>query len=268
MTSNRILLVSPEMFPYTDFSDQSHIIRELALNLQGKGAEVRVFMPKFGPIKERKHRLHEVIRLSGLNISIGRDNNPLIIKVASLQTAKIQVYFLDNEEFFDRKFYYYDAQNKLYSDNDLRMIFFNKGVMELLIKLGWIPDVIHCHGWMSSLVPLFAKTTYKNEPSVKNVKILYSLFEDEIIQEFGADFDKKAHIIIGDDPELKYLKKPKTEELFKVGVKYADGLVVCSDKSNKEMDTYIKGQTKPHIHINKNEDEENYKKYFDLIKTL
>jgi starch synthase len=268
MTSTRILLVSPELFPYTDFSDQSQIIRELALNLQNKGAEVRVFMPKFGPIKERKHRLHEVIRLSGLNISIGRDNNPLIIKVASLQTAKIQVYFLDNEEFFDRKFYYYDENEKLYSDNDLRMIFFNKGVMELLIKLGWIPDVIHCHGWMSSLVPMLAKTTYKNEPSVKNVKLLYSLYEDQIKQEFGVDFDKKAHINIANDPDLSFLKKPKTEELYKAGVKYADGLVVCSAKTNKEFNTHLKEQSKPYIHINNNEDEENYTKYFDLIKSL
>jgi starch synthase len=268
MSPIRILLVSPEMFPYTEFSDQSNIVRNLALNLQSRGAEVRVFMPKFGPIKERKHRLHEVIRLSGLNITIGRENNPLIIKVASLQTAKIQVYFLDNEEFYDRKFYYYDAQGKLFSDNDLRMIFFNKGVMELLIKLGWIPQVILCHGWMTSLVPFYARNNYKNEPAVKNVKIAYSIFDDDIKQQFSADFDKKAHVNIKDNPELAFLTKPNSADLFKAGTQYADGMVVCSSKSTKEMEAYVKQQSKPVHFINKEENEEKYDKFIDFLKSF
>jgi starch synthase len=128
-------------------------------------------MPKYGTIKERKHRLHEVIRLSGLNITIGRNNNPLIIKVASLQTAKIQVYFLDNEDYFKRKYFLNDENGDFFKDNDDRVIFHNKAVIELLMKLGWKPDVIHCQGWMSGLIPMYARTLFRSEPVVKDSKM-------------------------------------------------------------------------------------------------
>jgi len=267
MENKKILIVTHEMAPYTDVNEQSQFVRDLALNLQKKGMEVRVFMPKFGPIKERKHRLHEVIRLSGLNITIGRENNPLVIKVASLQTAKIQVYFLDNEDYYLRKYYFFDGNNKFYKDNDKRVIFFNKGVLELLIKLGWSPDVIHCQGWACSLVPMYTRTLYKMEPSVKNLKLIYSHFEDGISQPLGEDFDLKAHLN-GVDKELGFLKKPTVDELFKVGVNYSEGVAFTSQKISKPPEKYIAETKKPFIYYKNNQPNEFYKQYIELIKNL
>jgi starch synthase len=264
MTNIKILIITPEMFPYTDLSEQSQFIRDLALNLQKKGAEIRVFMPKFGPIKERKHRLHEVIRLSGLNITIGRNNNPLIIKVASLQTAKIQIYFLDNDDFFQRKSYYHDSQKKFFKDNDERLIFFNKGTMELLIKLGWIPDVMHCQGWMSSLIPIYAKTIYKNEPAIKNVKMIYSVYDDGYKNNLGADFHKKAHINISTEKGLEFLTKPDVCDLYKAGVHFADAVVFSGTQHNNEVDDYVNEIQKPAINI-RNSQEDIYEKYLKLV---
>jgi starch synthase len=267
MTNIKILIITPEMFPYTELSEQSMFIRDMALNLQKKGAEIRVFMPKFGPIKERKHRLHEVIRLSGLNITIGRNNNPLIIKVASLQTAKIQIYFLDNDDFFERKSYFHDGQKKFYKDNDERLIFFNKGTMELLIKLGWIPDVMHCQGWMSSLIPIYAKTIYKNEPAIKNVKMVYSVYEDGIKNSLGSDFHKKAHINISSDKDLEFLVKPDVSDLYKAGVNFADAVVFSSPQNNKEVESYVHETKKPTLNLRNNQ-EEIYGKYLELVSDL
>ena len=268
MENKKVLIVTHEMAPYTELNEQSQFVRDLALNLQKKGMEVRVFMPKFGPIKERKHRLHEVIRLSGLNITIGRENNPLIIKVASLQTAKIQVYFLDNDEFYERKYYFFDGSNKFYKDNDKRIIFFNKGVMELLIKLGWSPDVVHCQGWACSLVPVYAKTLYKIEPSVKNVKMIYSHFEDGIKQVLGEDFDQKSHLAGMLEPDIAFLSKPSSDEMYKAGVKYADALAITSQKVSKGPESFIKESKKPFIYFKNSESNDFYKQYAELVKTL
>lgn len=268
MESKKILIVTNEMAPYTEINEQSQFVRDLALNLQKKGMEVRVFMPKFGPIKERKHRLHEVIRLSGLNITIGRENNPLIIKVASLQTAKIQVYFLDNDEYYQRKYYFFDGQNKFFTDNDKRVIFFNKGVMELLIKLGWSPDVVHCQGWSCSLVPAYSRTLYKMEPSVKNVKMIYSYFEDNVKQVLGEDFDQKSHLTGLLEPEFSFMGKPTCDEIYKAGVKYADGVTITSQKVSKTQESYIKESNKPFIYFKNSEPNDFYKRYIELVKTI
>lgn len=257
------MIVCHEMAPYTELSDQSDFIRDLALNLQRKGAEIRVFMPKFGLIKERKHRLHEVIRLSGLNITIGRDNNPLIIKVASLQTAKIQVYFLDNEDFFKRRYYFEDGSSKLFEDNTERMIFFNKGVIELLIKLGWIPDSIHCQGWMSSLIPVYARTLYKNEPSLKNVKINYSVYDTGFKQDLNADLIEKAHL--QSDGIVDYLQKPKAEEMYIAGASYSDKIVISSPGFEKKKIDDLKKLNKPLLNIDDTQGDEFFDKYFDHI---
>lgn len=262
MAVQKILLVSHEMAPYTDITAQSEFLKELAINLQGLDAEIRVFMPKFGSIKERKHRLHEVIRLSGLNITIGRNNNPLIIKVASLQTAKIQVYFLDNEDFFKRK-QYFDKDGKLFDDNAERSIFFNKGVLELLVKLGWIPDVIHCQGWFSGLIPYYARTMYKNEPALKNVKLIYSHMNDDINQKFDADFATKAHID-KEEAGQDYFKSPSSGSFYKIGAKYADQVVLTDDCQDEERE-YVKRLGKDVLEIKNYEDPEIYEKYFELL---
>ena len=155
MNKKRILIITQEMKPYLILSEIAKIANSLPVKLQEQGMEIRVLMPKFGSINERRHRLHEVVRLSGINIIIDNDDFPLIIKVASLPGARLQVYFLDNEDFFRRKNVFADDDNKFYEDNAERMIFFCKGAIETIKKFGWPPDVIHCHGWMTSLIPLY-----------------------------------------------------------------------------------------------------------------
>ena len=170
MSKKRVLIVTHEIKPYLILSEISKLVHSIPMYMNSKGLEVRVLMPKFGVINERRHRLHEVVRLSGINIIIDDDDYPLIIKVASLPGARLQVYFLDNEEFFKRKTVFKDEENKVYDDNAERMIFFNKGVMETIKKFGWPPDIIHCHGWMTSLIPLYMKTAYKKEAIFHNTK--------------------------------------------------------------------------------------------------
>ncbi len=263
MGSKKILVVSHEMSPYTDLTSLSDVVRDLAVNLQKDGGEIRVFMPKFGMIKERKHRLHEVIRLSGLNITIGRENNPLIIKVASLQTAKIQVYFLDNSDFFQRKYYFADDKGKSLPDNDNRMIFFNKGVLELLFKLGWIPDLIHCHGWFSSLVPFYARTAFKNEPALKHSHIVYGYHHTDYEEQFKTGFVKKGHLTGGGN--YPFLDKPKISQLTKLGIDHADSVIVTSEHVPNEIMSNIKESKKTFLDGSKIEGDELFLKYQETI---
>jgi starch synthase len=170
MPKKKVLIITQEMNPYTAISEISEIARRLPQYVQQKGMEIRVLMPKFGTINERRHRLHEVVRLSGMNIIVDDDDFPLIIKVASLPGARMQVYFLDNEDFFRRKSVFTDDEGEAFDDNEDRMVFFCKGAIETVKKFGWPPDIIHCHGWMTSLVPLYIKKAYKNEPLFRDSK--------------------------------------------------------------------------------------------------
>ena len=178
MAKTKILFIAHEMSPFLELTKIAKITRQLPQAMQEKGFEIRILMPRFGNINERRNRLHEVIRLSGMNIVINENDNPLIIKVASLPTARMQVYFLDNEEYFQRKQVFRDAKEKFFDDNDERMIFFCKGAIETVKKLGWMPDVVHCMGWMSSLVPMYLKTAYREDPMFKNTKVVYSVYEN------------------------------------------------------------------------------------------
>ncbi|KAA3633261.1 MAG: starch synthase, partial [Bacteroidetes bacterium] len=172
MSKKKVLIVTQEMQPYTALSEVSEIARKLPQYAHENGMEIRLLMPRFGVINERRHRLHEVVRLSGMNIIVDDDDYPLIIKVASLPEARIQVYFLDNEDFFKRKAMFEDEDGKPFEDNMDRMVFFCKGVIETVKKFGWPPDIIHCHGWMTSLIPLFIKEAYKTEPLFQHSKVV------------------------------------------------------------------------------------------------
>lgn len=190
----RILIVTQEMKPYTNLSEMSGAANRFSQFLQENGMEVRILMPRFGTINERRHRLHEVVRLSGMNINVDDDDYPLIIKVASLPGTRMQVYFLDNEELFKRKHVFANKEGELFEDNLDRTIFFNKGVIETVKKFGWAPDVVHCHGWMTSLLPAYLKTQYKNEPIFQNASFVYSAYPNEGIDEsFAANFSAKAN---------------------------------------------------------------------------
>jgi len=171
MEKKKILFVSQEITPFLPKSDLSTTARKLPQGVQEGGKEIRVFMPRFGVINERRHQLHEVIRLSGMNLIVDDLDHPLIIKVASIPTARMQVYFIDNEEYFKRKGVFTDSKDNEYEDNDERSMFFCRGVLETVKKLGWKPDVIHCHGWMTSLMPMYVKDIYKNDPHFSDTKV-------------------------------------------------------------------------------------------------
>ena len=192
MANTRILYVASEIEPFLKLSDVADFVRKLPQDMQEKGMEIRILMPRFGVINERKNRLHEVVRLSGTNIPVGEEERPLIIKVASIPAAKLQVYFIDNEDLFKRKFVFHDKTENWYADNDERSIFFCKGVLETVKKLGWAPDIVHCNDWMTGLIPLYLKTTYKEDPIFQKAKVVFSAYDNKFPEAFTAETPAKA----------------------------------------------------------------------------
>ena len=246
MSKKRILFVTQEMNPYTNLTEVSKVLRKLPQYTQDSGMEIRVLMPRFGVINERRHRLHEVVRLSGMNIIVDDDDYPLIIKVASLPGARLQVYFLDNEEFFKRKFMFEDADNKPYEDNQDRMVFFCKGVIETVKKFGWPPDIIHCHGWMTSLVPFYIKTVYKDEPLFKKTKVIYSVYNNSLEETFDKKFLEKASINNLEPADLaSYVNGRNGIKLHKGALEYADAVIKGSSKYDAALKKEIGATHKP-----------------------
>ena len=234
MSKKRVLFVTQEMNPYTTISEISDIVKSLAPLAHGKGMEVRVLMPKYGNINERRHRLHEVVRLSGMNIIVDDDDFPLIIKVASLPGARLQVYFLENEEFFKRKFVFDDEDGNAFEDNQERMVLFCKGVIETVKKFGWAPDIVHCHGWMTSHVPFYLKSVYKNDPIFENATIVYSAYKNNYEKTFNSKFFELAAINNLDEEDLSVFKDKKNVKLINGGMKYADAIVKGTESLPKD----------------------------------
>lgn len=240
-TKKRVLIVANDLSPYVELTDFAHILNKLAIATFDAGIEVRVIMPRFGVINERRHRLHEVVRLSGINIIIDKDDYPLIIKVASLPNARLQVYFMDNEDYFKRKHLFRDENEKFFDDNAERMIFFCKSALETVKKFGWPPHVIHCHGWMTSLVPVFLKTAYKKEPVFNYSKTIFTAENDQFKEKLHTDFIKKA--LISNEIKEKDLElfKPLTNTALTLGAaKASDVVVLGEEKLKKEIADEIK----------------------------
>jgi starch synthase len=235
----KVLFVSSEMSPFLEESPVSTIARHLPQAIQSHQNEIRVLVPRFGVINERRNRLHEVVRLSGINISIGDNDNPLVIKVASIPGTRIQVYFLDNEDFFHRKHVYKNDKNEFFKDNDERTIFFCKGVLETIKKLGWAPDIIHCQGWMTGLIPLYIKTLYKDEPVFKNSKVIYSVFNEAKNESLGKDFAEKASLNELGDNDLKCYDTADFNGLHIGGINYSDAVIKCADNLDPEIEKHI-----------------------------
>ncbi len=227
--SHKLLYVTQEMNPYTTVSEISDIVRQLSPAMKDKGMDIRILMPKFGNINERRHKLHEVVRLSGMNIIVDDDDFPLIIKVATLAPYRLQIYFLDNEEFFKRKSVFLDDDEVAFEDNAERMIFFCKGVLETLKKFGWAPDIIHCHGWMTSLIPLYLKKVYNNEPIFEDSKIIFSAFENETDDNFKSRFLSKATINEMDESDLSDYLDNEDLSLNKGAMAFSDAVVIGSE---------------------------------------
>ena len=240
-TKKRVLIIANELSPYLEFTDFAQVLNKLAIKTFDSGIEVRVIMPRFGLINERRHRLHEVVRLSGINVIIDKDDYPLIIKVASLPSARLQVYFMDNDDYFKRKSAFRDEQDGFYDDNAERMIFFCRSALETVKKFGWPPHVIHCHGWMTSLLPLYLKTAYKKEPVFGYSKVIYTAQADQFKEKLNPNFTKKALI----NNEIK----EKDFDAFKEGTnlaltlgasKAADVVIFGSEKLDKKVADEIK----------------------------
>ncbi len=235
MEKKKVLFISQEIAPFLPKSEVSSTVRNLAQGIQEGGKEIRVFMPRFGVINERRHQLHEVIRLSGMNLIVDDVDHPLIIKVASISAARMQVYFIDNDEYFRRKSTFTDENETFHEDNDERSMFFCRGVLETVKKLGWQPDVIHCNGWMTALMPIYIKKLYKNDPHFANTKVVYNMFNDGFNNNWDARFSEKLKFDGFSDDVTEDFKDPSLENVAKAIVKYSDGLSVGSEELHPEL---------------------------------
>ncbi|MBL7883436.1 MAG: glycogen/starch synthase [Bacteroidia bacterium] len=262
----RVLFVSQEVTPYLDETPMGLIGRQLPQGIQERGKEIRLFMPKFGLINERRNQLHEVIRLSGMNLIIDDTDHPLIIKVASIQAARMQVYFIDNQEYFERKFTVVDKKGNQFADNDERAIFFCRGVIETVKKLGWAPDVVHLHGWMTGLTALYLKKSFKDNPLFADTKIVYSVYDDDFSEPLHKDFAKKVMFEGIDKSDVELLKNPTFVNLSKLAIDLADGVIKGSAKINSDVEKYIKKSGKPVLEF-KSADEyiEAYSEFYDAV---
>ena len=255
MKDKRILFVSSELTPYLPETEVSRMAFEVPKEMHQKGAQIRMFMPRFGVINERRHQLHEVIRLSGMNLIINDMDMPLIIKVASIPKERMQVYFIDNEEYFKRKSVCTDDKGKLFEDNDERAIFFAKGVVETVKKLKWAPDIIHVHGWMASLLPLYLREYYKNDALFADSKIVTSAFNyDNTDIADKAKFIEKMKFDSIPVDKLKPLENGSENSLLKIAIENSDAIIKGSEELSNDITEYIEKLNVPVLDFHPQDD--------------
>jgi len=247
MKEKRVLYVSSEVIPYLPETETSSMSYFAPKMVNDRGGQIRIFMPRFGNINERRHQLHEVIRLSGMNLIINDLDMPLIIKVASIPKERMQVYFIDNEDYFKRKATLTDENGDLFDDNDERAIFFAKGVIETVKKLNWNPDIIHVHGWMASLLPLYLKNYYGNDPLFEDSKIVTSVYNDSFEGTLDEEMIDKLKFDALDDDAVSDLASPDYNSLMKSAITYSDAIITASEDLNEELTAFIEAQDKPKL---------------------
>ena len=262
MKDKRILYVSSEVIPYLPETDTASTSFELARLMHSKGAQIRIFMPRFGVINERRHQLHEVIRLSGMNLIINDMDMPLIIKVASIPKERMQVYFIDNDEYFKRKAVYSDEDGKLFEDNDERAIFFAKGVIETVKKLNWTPDIIHVHGWMASLLPLYLREYYKNDPLYINSKIVTSVYDTGFEGTIGDKLKDKVRFDGINDEKLQSISTTSYNNLMKIAIENSDAVIKGSETIPEEIVEFINQKEIPLGHQDGEEPSDIYSNFY------
>ncbi len=247
MSNQKILYITTEMSPYEEGTKMAGIVNKMAIKMHQNGNDVRVFMPRFGFISERKFQLHEVIRLSGMNIIINDLDQPLIVKVASLPGERLQVYFMDNEEYFKRKLYYKDENGEVFDDNDERAIFFARGVVETIKKLNWVPDVIHLNGWMASFVAIYLKNYYKTDSYFHDTRLVLSVFDEEdfLLSEIIADKLKFDGIT-----DLKALEKPTVQNFIAESMELVDLVLRGEEELSETLDSALKNTKTPKVDFN------------------
>ncbi len=254
MKDKRVLYVSSEVIPYLPETEISSMSFEVPRIVNNNNGQIRIFMPRYGNINERRHQLHEVIRLSGMNLTINDLDMPLIIKVASIPKERMQVYFIDNEDYFKRKATYADEDGNYFADNDERAIFFAKGVIETVKKLNWSPDIIHVHGWLASFLPLYLQNYYENEPLFENSKIVTSVYnhgfngtlQDNVMEKIKFDGIAEERVAL--------LKEPTYENMMKIAIDNSDAVIIGSEELPSELQKYIEGIEKPVLKFHKIED--------------
>lgn len=254
MKDKRILYVSSEVVPYLPETEISSMSFEAPRMVNQLGGQIRIFMPRYGNINERRHQLHEVIRLSGINLVINDLDMPLIIKVASIPKERIQVYFIDNDDYFKRKATLTDENGNLYPDNDERAIFFAKGVIETVKKLNWSPDIIHVHGWLASLFPLYLKEYYKDEPLFNDSKIVTSVYNQSFDGTLNEEMLGKVKFDNIAEDAVKVLDKPSYVNLMKVAIDFSDALIVGSETIPEELSKHMEASKKPILEYKEKEE--------------
>ena len=269
MASRKILYVCQEIMPYLPESELSGLSRRLAQAMQERGNEIRTFMPRYGCINERRNQLHEVIRLSGMNLIIDDNDHQLIIKVASIPSARIQIYFIDNDDYFARKAVLLDDDGKAFADNDERAIFFARGVLETVRKLNWAPTVVHCMGWISAVVPIYLKKVFNDDPLFRDVKIVVTLADDRFDEPLDAQFAEKIANEGVKDEKLSILSTPSYENLYRFVIDYADGITVASPKASPELVEYARQSGKPVLEYREPDEEDffdNYNRFYEELQ--
>ena len=265
MAKHKILYVCQEISPYLPENDFSKLSLEMARQMQERGCEVRTFMPRYGCINERRNQLHEVIRLSGMNLIINDNDHQLIIKVASIPAARIQIYFIDNDDYFSRRAILHDEDGKPFEDNDDRAIFFARGMLETVKKLRWQPTIVHCHGWFSAIVPMYLKKVFYDDPLFRDVKIVLSLSDDKFEGTLAEDFKQKLEGEGVMDSVMSILEEPTYENLYRFVIEYADGVVVTSENANRELVEYARSRGKVVLDYQECDSKElfdNYEKFY------
>lgn len=247
MEDKRILYVSSEVVPYLAENEVSLLSYDVPKMINDQGGQIRIFMPRYGNINERRHQLHEVIRLSGMNLVVNDLDMPLIIKVASIPKERIQVYFIDNDEYFKRKATFSDEEGVLYPDNDERAIFFAKGVVETVKKLNWVPDIIHVHGWMASLLPIYMKHYYKDEALFSETKIVTSVYSQSFEGSLDAEMINKIKFDGVPQDAIQELELPNYENLIKAAINHSDGVIIASENVSGSLTKFIQSSEKPFL---------------------
>ena len=269
----RVLFVNSEIFPYMPETPISTVGRFLPQGVQESGKEIRSFMPRYGSINERRNQLHEVIRLSGMNIVINDIDRPLVIKVSSISSARMQIYFIDNEDYFHRKFIYHDEEDNFFKDNDERVIFFARGVLETVKKLRWKPDIIHCQGWVSHVLPIYLKKAYKDDPVFTDGKVILSLYNEYLDETFSPQIKEKITLPGIKSKDLELLSEPNGINLAKLAIQYADGVIEGVEDLNPTLKEYIEELKVPLLKHVKIETEDTgyiqqYNNFYDKILNI
>jgi starch synthase len=247
MEDKKILYVSSEVVPYLSENEVSMMSYDVPKMVNDQGGQIRIFMPRYGNINERRHQLHEVIRLSGMNLVVNDLDMPLIIKVASIPKERIQVYFIDNDEYFKRKATFTDEEGVLFPDNDERAIFFAKGVVETVKKLNWVPDIIHVHGWMAAMLPIYLKHYYKDEALFANTKIVTSVYGQSFDGVLDTEMINKVAFDGIPKTAIAALETPNYENILKASIANCDAVIIASDKLSDSLTKYIQSSEKPFL---------------------